>query len=495
MTDERLLRIIFAAIYSAAIIWLFSPRRRPLLRKRNKTDRETYSDGTIPPYLPIYLMVFALLAPLLGKDASRTFLSSLIVDIALCVGIYYMLLLPLLPWLRRHFSAAACAALWLIPNCLYFAVRTHTDIPRPLWVVTLPGQWGYVLLTLWLIGFLAVLGWKIVDHIRFRRLILKDANPAGAISLVYAWRRAVVEARLENTTLQLVTSPAVTAPLTIGLFRPFTRVVLPRDAQYTDEELALIFRHELIHVQRYHAWTKLLLVLCTAVCWFNPLMWIAMARSAEDLELSCDEAVLRDKDSATRRKYAHLLLNTAGSSRGFTTCLSASAEAMRYRLKNVMEPVCRSRGKMIRPGLVLLTAAATGGIKDEHITFAALLEMLHMASLIHDDVLDKADTRRDEPTPNALWGNELAVLLGDSLLAPAMVMARVTPAWAPSKIEDTKALLFPKKREKIKEIRTIVHQIQLITICISPLWCTICRVWGILSGYFQRIASKYSKSV
>ena len=360
MTDESLLRIIFAAIYSAAIIWLYSPRRRPLLRKRAKTDRETYSDGIIPPYLSMYLIVFALLAPFLGKDASRIFLSSLIVDIALCVGIYYMLLLPLLPWLRRHFSAAACAALWLIPNCLYFAVRTHTDIPRPLWVVMLPGQWGYVLLTLWLMGFLAVLGWKIVDHIRFRRYILKDANPAGAISLVYAWRRAVVEARLENTTLQLVTSPAVTAPLTIGLFRPFTRVVLPRDAQYTDEELALIFRHELIHVQRYHAWTKLLLVLCTAVCWFNPLMWIAMARSAEDLELSCDEAVLRDRDSATRRKYAHLLLNTAGSSRGFTTCLSASAEAMRYRLKNVMEPVCRRSGALLL-GLLCFVMCLSGG--------------------------------------------------------------------------------------------------------------------------------------
>lgn len=91
-------------------------------------------------------------------------------------------------------------------------------------------------------------------------------------------------------------------------------------------------------------------------------------------------------------------------------------------VQQYMEHICQGRGKMIRPGLVLLTAAATGGIKDEHITFAALLEMIHMASLIHDDVLDKADTRRDLPTPNALWGNELAVLLGDTLLSQAIVM-------------------------------------------------------------------------
>ncbi len=102
--------------------------------------------------------------------------------------------------------------------------------------------------------------------------------------------------------------------------------------------------------------------------------------------------------------------------------IESQTEHFSPHMREYMRRVCRSRGKMIRPGLVLLTAAATGGIKDEHITFAALLEMLHMASLVHDDVLDKADTRRDEPTPNALWGNELAVLLGDSLLAQAMVM-------------------------------------------------------------------------
>ena len=102
--------------------------------------------------------------------------------------------------------------------------------------------------------------------------------------------------------------------------------------------------------------------------------------------------------------------------------IDAQTEHFSPYMRDYMRQVCKGKGKMIRPGLVLLTAAATGGIKEEHTTFAAMLEMLHMASLIHDDVLDKAETRRDQPTPNALWGNELAVLLGDSMLAQAMVM-------------------------------------------------------------------------
>lgn len=102
--------------------------------------------------------------------------------------------------------------------------------------------------------------------------------------------------------------------------------------------------------------------------------------------------------------------------------IAAQTEDFQPNVRRYMAEICQGRGKMIRPGLALLTAAATGGIKDEHVTFAALLEMVHMASLIHDDVLDKAEERRDRPTPNALWGNELAVLLGDTLLSQAMVM-------------------------------------------------------------------------
>ncbi len=79
---------------------------------------------------------------------------------------------------------------------------------------------------------------------------------------------------------------------------------------------------------------------------------------------------------------------------------------------------------MLRPALVLLVAGATGGIKEAHIRLGALLEMVHLASLVHDDVIDEADKRRDEATANALWGNSLAVLLGDVLFPMPWCWAR-----------------------------------------------------------------------
>lgn len=77
------------------------------------------------------------------------------------------------------------------------------------------------------------------------------------------------------------------------------------------------------------------------------------------------------------------------------------------------------RGKMLRPGLLLLSGRACGKVTDEHLALAAIVELIHMATLVHDDVLDEADVRRRGPTIHRLEGNEAAVLLGDYLFSHA----------------------------------------------------------------------------
>ena len=99
---------------------------------------------------------------------------------------------------------------------------------------------------------------------------------------------------------------------------------------------------------------------CTAMCWFNPLMWNAMKKSAEDLELSCDETVLLGADEKTRKEYASLILDTASDRRGFTTCLSASAQSLLYRLKSITKPIKKSSGALI-VGIVFFVISMTSG--------------------------------------------------------------------------------------------------------------------------------------
>ena len=84
----------------------------------------------------------------------------------------------------------------------------------------------------------------------------------------------------------------------------------------------------------------------------------------------------------------------------------------------------RSRsGKMLRPGLVLLSGLCCGPLCPEHIQVAAIFEIIHEATLLHDDVIDEADRRRGQKTLNKLYGNESAVLLGDFLLSRVFGMS------------------------------------------------------------------------
>lgn len=92
-------------------------------------------------------------------------------------------------------------------------------------------------------------------------------------------------------------------------------------------------------------------------------------------------------------------------------------------LDKVTQYVFRRKGKQIRPMLVLLSAQICGGITPSTYRGAALVELLHTATLIHDDVVDDSDERRGFFSVNALWKNKIAVLVGDFLLSRGLLMA------------------------------------------------------------------------
>jgi len=88
------------------------------------------------------------------------------------------------------------------------------------------------------------------------------------------------------------------------------------------------------------------------------------------------------------------------------------------------------RGKRLRPALLLLTARACGQISACHHVLGAVVEMIHTATLVHDDVLDEAAVRRHVPTVNAGWGNQASILLGDYLFTHAFHLASTVDAEA-----------------------------------------------------------------
>lgn len=96
----------------------------------------------------------------------------------------------------------------------------------------------------------------------------------------------------------------------------------------------------------------------------------------------------------------------------------------------LIEHLRHYRGKRLRPALLLLSARACGKIVPAHHTLAAAMEMIHTATLVHDDVLDEAELRRHAATFNAGWGNKVSILLGDMLFTHAFHLTSTVDARA-----------------------------------------------------------------
>jgi len=103
----------------------------------------------------------------------------------------------------------------------------------------------------------------------------------------------------------------------------------------------------------------------------------------------------------------------------------------------VTKYIVRTKGKRVRPILVLLSAEACGGVSERTYRGASLVEILHTATLIHDDVVDGADTRRGFASINAVWKNKIAVLMGDYLLARGLLLSLEHDDFAFLKITST----------------------------------------------------------
>jgi octaprenyl-diphosphate synthase len=88
-------------------------------------------------------------------------------------------------------------------------------------------------------------------------------------------------------------------------------------------------------------------------------------------------------------------------------------------IKDIVNHIIKSGGKRVRPILIILTARLCGYKDQEHVPYAAIMEFVHTATLLHDDVVDNAKLRRGSSTANTVWGNEPSVLVGDFLFSKA----------------------------------------------------------------------------
>jgi octaprenyl-diphosphate synthase len=167
--------------------------------------------------------------------------------------------------------------------------------------------------------------------------------------------------------------------------------------------------------------------------------------------------------------------------------LSEQIKAFERDIATYAEYALTNQGKQIRPVLVALAGGATGRISEPHITAAVIIEMVHLATLVHDDVMDEAQIRRGRPTLAANWGSEISVLLGDCLFAHAVELAAGFPSTevcravsAATKAVCSGEILQTQRRKNFELSRA--EYFQVIQMKTGELFALSCDLGAYLSG-------------
>jgi len=192
-------------------------------------------------------------------------------------------------------------------------------------------NWGGILLLLWGIGIVISGLYFTITHIRFRKST-RDALPVT--------REYILEWQKYNSTFRPIAikqSDRINSPLTFGFFKP--TIILPNIVElYEEEELKHILAHEYVHIRRFDYVSKIVLAVTLCLHWFNPFVWLMYILANRDIELSCDEIVLKALDKKSSAQYAMTLLNAADSQNQLAMLHSGFAKhALEERVQAILD--------------------------------------------------------------------------------------------------------------------------------------------------------------
>ena len=192
-------------------------------------------------------------------------------------------------------------------------------------------SWTQLGAWLWLSGMAALLVYQGAGYVLARRRLLRDAEPGSEEET--ALLAALAAGLGVRRAPPLLHTADAASPMVLGLVRP---VLLLPEGALPAEELEVVLRHELTHLKRHDVAYQALLLLARTVHWFNPLVWWMGREAGRSLELCCDDAVVRGRDEAFRRRYGSVLLRTAaGGWVPLSTRLGGGKGQLKARLGNL----------------------------------------------------------------------------------------------------------------------------------------------------------------
>jgi beta-lactamase regulating signal transducer with metallopeptidase domain len=218
---------------------------------------------------------------------------------------------------------------------------------------------GLVVACIWVLGAAVMLSLNLLKHNRFMKMVNRWSEEITDPNILQVLSTLRTQANIKKQ-VGLKTCPGIVSPMLIGYIRP---VILLPDVNNDLKELTFILRHELIHLKRNDLWYKTLVLLATALHWFNPVSYF-MARAVDvQCEISCDELLVKETSIQQRKQYGETLIGAARYGANLHTALSTDfygkSNVIKTRIFRIMDTTKKSAGIIIMC-LIFITVIGSG---------------------------------------------------------------------------------------------------------------------------------------
>lgn len=184
---------------------------------------------------------------------------------------------------------------------------------------------------LWFVGAILVALYflisYVISHFKFSESIPVKSKATDLWLSQHPLRRSI----------QIRACTHITSPLTYGIFKPI--ILFPMDMDFSQtNELHFILQHEYTHIKYFHGAMKLLIIMCLCLHWFNPTVWVLYFLANKDMELFCDEMVLREHNGKAKTDYAHALIHMSmGTAANLHLYNNFSERTLKERIVSIMK--------------------------------------------------------------------------------------------------------------------------------------------------------------
>ncbi|MDF2938362.1 MAG: hypothetical protein K0Q90_3735 [Paenibacillaceae bacterium] len=316
----------------------------------------------------------AFLATLLGCSAVMSVLSICYLAVSPYLSkrysakwMYYIWLIVIMGWifpfwpqLQHHILPVQMPELPVIQTN-YFAMdenpvagTINSASSIPLWWI-IGGVWGICA-----VGILAYNTWR---HKRFLHLVNRWGEAVTDREALLLLESIRTDMNISKQ-VRLMSCSFITSPMMVGFFRP---VILMPSVPMDSDELAFVLRHELIHYKQHDLWFKSLVLLTTAVHWFNPLVYVIAKTIEVQCEMSCDERLVRETSLEQRQRYSETIIGLIKRGTRVQTSLSTNfyreGNSVRTRIFRIMDNTPKKAG-------ISVLCVALAAIMGARIVFA-----------------------------------------------------------------------------------------------------------------------------